>query len=278
MRSFDKAALCISGLLVWSCHAQANPESLRIPHPDDPSKQVEYFLERPSGEGPWGTVILLHGYQEGDKPGGKEFADWGVLKELAGRGYLAVAISQPGFGKSSGPDDYCGPFAQHAVEGVIAQLRAQHLASTNRLLIEGVSRGAVTAGLVGIHDATVSGLILISGVYDFEAYAADSHASAVRKEVITALIGQTGGTPDALRARSVLVHADEIKANTLIMNGAKDERTDARQAQALADRITRAGGKARAIIYPDFGHYIPIEIRNKEIDPFINAVLRGSPH
>ena len=33
------------------------------------------------------------------------------------------------------------------------------------------------------------------------------------------------------------------------------------------------GGKARAIIYPDYGHQIPIEIRDKEIDPFIDGLL-----
>jgi hypothetical protein len=30
---------------------------------------------------------------------------------------------------------------------------------------------------------------------------------------------------------------------------------------------------AKALVYPEFGHQIPVEERNKEIDPFIDNVL-----
>ncbi len=62
----------------------------------------------------------------------------------------------------------------------------------------------------------------------------------------------------------------------LILNGAQDDRTDPEQARALADLVTRGGGKARAIIYPDAGHQIPIDVRNKDVDPFIDEVLGAS--
>ncbi len=29
----------------------------------------------------------------------------------------------------------------------------------------------------------------------------------------------------------------------------------------------------RAVIYPDYGHQIPVEVRNRDIDPFIEGVL-----
>ncbi len=163
-------ALGISSIPFWCCQVGAASPSLRIQHPDNSSKEVEYFLERPSGNGPWPTVVLLHGHQEEAKPGGKDFVDWGVLEQLARRGYLAVAVSQPGYGQSDGPADYGGVFTQHAVAGVIAQLRATGLASPNRLLIEGISRGALTAGLIAAQDPSVTGLVLISGVYDLQAY------------------------------------------------------------------------------------------------------------
>jgi dipeptidyl aminopeptidase/acylaminoacyl peptidase len=76
----------------------------------------------------------------------------------------------------------------------------------------------------------------------------------------------------------VLPRAGDIKAATLILNGAQDDRTDPAQARELADRITRGGGKARAIIYPGFGHKIPLEARNKDIDPFIDEALGGAVH
>jgi len=268
--------LSISSLLLWSCHEGSASASLRIQHPDAPSKQVEYFLEHPPGSGPWPTVVLLHGHQEGAKPGGKDFVDWGVLKQLAGRGYLAVAISQPGYGQSAGPADFCGAFTQHAVASIIAKLRADGIASPNKLLIEGISRGALTAALVAAGDPSVSGLVLISGVYDLPVYINDSNASIVKKAIVASMIAETGGTADALMARSILRRAGDIKASALILNGAIDDRTDPNQARALADQITRGGGNARAIIYPDFGHRIPVEVRNKDIDPFIDEVLGAS--
>jgi dipeptidyl aminopeptidase/acylaminoacyl peptidase len=268
--------LMIPGLMLCSCEGAVAAASLRIQHPDDSSKQIEYFVEAPSGKGPWPTVVLLHGHQEIIRPGGKDFVKWGVLKQLSSRGYLAIAVSQPGYGNSSGPADFCGPFTQHAVAAVIAKLRAEGLASPKKLLIEGISRGAVTAGLVAAQDPSISGLVLISGVYDLPAYVNDPNASSVKQSVVKALMAETGGTTDALNERSLMRYASKVKAASLILNGAKDDRTDPGQARSLADQITRAGGKARAIIYPKFSHKIPVEERNKDIDPFIDSVLGNS--
>lgn len=91
--------------------------------------------------------------------------------------------------------------------------------------------------------------------------------------MVKAMLAESGGTPDALKDRSVLSVAGRIKAAVLILTGARDARTDAAQAQKLAEQITKSGGNAKAIIYPDFGRKIPIEARNKDIDPFIDRVL-----
>lgn len=267
------ALLTLASLALSSCYSGKAAAGLSIPHPDDATKQVEYFLEQPAGKGPWPTIVLLHGHQDGIRAGGRDFVGWGVLEQMASRGYLAVAVSQPGYGNSSGPADFSGPYTQHAVAAVIAKVRADGLASPTRLLIEGISRGALTAGLVAADDPSVSGLILISGVYDLPAYVAATDASTDKRAVIAAMTDETGGTPEALLARSVLPRAGDIKAATLVLNGAQDDRTDPAQARELADRITRGGGKARAVIYPGFGHKIPLEARNKEIDPFIDEVL-----
>jgi len=275
MKTIKHAFLILGVVAVASCGERAAAAARQIPHPDDASKQVEYFVEEPAGKGPWPTIVLLHGHQESPRSGGRDFADWGVLRPLAQRGYLAVAISQPGYGNSTGPADFCGPLTQHAVAAVIAKLRADGLALPDKLVIEGISRGALTAALVAAHDPSVSGLVLISGVYDLPAYVADTTGGAAQLTVVKTLVAETGGTPEALNARSALRLASVIKAKTLILNGAQDDRTDPAQARQLAEAITRNGGMARAIIYPDSGHKIAREARNKDIDPFIDGVLRN---
>ena len=272
-KSLQLVLLSLVGLLACTGHKTARAQTLFIAHPDQPDKKVEYFLEKPQGNGPWPLIVLLHGYQEQPSAGGHDFVKWGVLDQLADRGYLVASVSQPGYGNSSGPSDFCGPFTQHAVSGVIAKLRAEGYVKDDRILIQGVSRGALVGGLIAAHDPSIRGIVLISGEYDLMEYVRHPK-SAVAASVVDDIKLETSGTDDALRERSLLYSTQNIRASALILNGAKDDRTDPEQANQLAKAINAHGGHARAIIYPAFGHQIPVDVRNKDIDPFIEQVLK----
>ena len=261
------------GFLTQAIPSSAQPQDLLLAHPDDTSKPVEYFIRRPVGEGPWPTLIFLHGHQEGPRSGGRVFVQWGVLDQAAERGYLAVAVSQPGYGRSTGPADFCGPITQRAVMAVIAKVREQGYVSPRKLVIFGTSRGALVAGLIAAKDRSVSGVVLVSGLFDLLALRAGGSGNEMKRTVLDSVLAETGGGDDALRARSVITFASDIKAATLILNGGRDDRTDPDQARRLADEINRHGGNARAIIYPDLGHQLPVELRNRDIDPFIEEIL-----
>ncbi|HEY1937010.1 MAG TPA: alpha/beta fold hydrolase [Candidatus Angelobacter sp.] len=229
-------------------------------------------MEKPKGNGPWPAIVFLHGHQGWPRAGGKDFVKWGVLDQFADRGYLAVSISQPGYGNSTGSADFCGLFTQHAVSAVILNLQANGYIKDNRVLIEGISRGALVAGLVAAHNPSIRGVVLISGVYDLQEYARHAR-SEMAASIIDSLKQETGGADDALRERSLLNYAQNFKAIALILNGAKDDRTDTDQALRLAEVINAHAGHARAIIYPEYGHQIPVEVRSKDVDPFIAQVL-----
>lgn len=274
--------------LVPACRAD-RADARTIPHPDDATRQVEYYLAEPTGKPPWPTVVLLHGHQDargplglpgfvlGRTPGGRQFADWGVLAAMARRGYLAVAISQPGYGESSGPADFAGSFTSRAVAGVLERLRIEGRIAPGRLLLEGISRGAIVAGLTAARDSTVAGLVLVSGAYDLVAYSGDSGAGPAHQAVVDALRRESGGTKAELEARSVLPRAARIRAATLVLHGSRDDRTSAAQAQAFGEAIARAGGQVRVIVYPAYGHQIPVAERAAVVDPFIDSVLRTRP-
>ena len=221
---------------------------------DEPSKHVEIFWTQPKGTGPWPLVVFLHGHQDGSTtPGGKAFVDYGVLEDAATRGYVGVGVSQPGYGHSEGPPDFMGAFTQRAVEQVIERFRAQSFVRKDRVALEGISRGAIVAGLVATRDPRIRAMVLISGAYDLPALFGPnpgprppSLSSRMVDEIRSDIMQETDGSAGALRDRSVLAAASRIRTPALIVNGAKDDRTDPEQARALARTIQANGVFARA--------------------------------
>lgn len=256
-----------------ACGFAPDPPAREINHPDRANSTIEFFVERPAGDGPWPTVIFLHGHQSFYKNiGGRAFADWGILKRFAKDGYLAAAVSLPGYGNSSGPRDFAGGYSQDAVFAVIERLEEEQLAKPEKILIQGTSLGAVTAALMAARDDELAGVVLISGLYDLPAFFRQRQSNVV-SEIRSMAIDQTGGVEGALETRSAIHLASKIKAHTLILNGARDERTDPAQAVELAARINAAGGHAMVKIF-EAGHDIPVAERDPVISSFIRETLR----
>jgi len=274
MRPSTLSFAALMGLLLPACASTTTAASVSIPHPDRGDARVEYFVETPTNPGPWPTVIFLHGHQPSVvTQGGEAFARWGVLREDAHKGYLAVAVSLPGYGGSTGPRDFAGPFTQHAVNAVIDRLERDGQTNRRRMVIEGISLGAVTGALVAIDDPAIAGLVLISGLYDLPAFLNEPRTAAAAA-IRSAVIAQTDGSQAALAQRSALLRASAIKANTLILNGAQDDRTDSSQATRLAETINAAGGRAQVHVYPEFGHEIPFTTREPLVSAFIDSTLK----
>jgi dipeptidyl aminopeptidase/acylaminoacyl peptidase len=260
-------------LLISGCVSEPATKAQWLAHPDDKTARIEYFVERPNMSGRRPVIVLLHGHQMGaSTDGGLAFAKWGELKRYSKMGYLAVSVSLPGYGNSTGPRDFAGPRTQNAIRAVLKKLEASGWADPEKIVIQGTSLGAVTASILAAKDREIAGVVLISGLYDLPAFLTRPK-SAAAISIKAAMTQQIGGSVEAMEERSVLLTKNPLDLHALILAGAKDDRTDPAQAVSLAQRINKDGGKAVAKIYPKHGHAIPIKARQAAIDAFIQSRL-----
>jgi len=119
-----------------------------IPTSTTAGKKIEYYAVWSSKEGPWPVVLYIHGHQHPERMGGKKYLKDKTLGEMAKNGYLAIAISMPGYGNSSGPPDFCGPSTQNAVIALIKYLRTQPFVIPEKIVLIGESRGALVGSMV----------------------------------------------------------------------------------------------------------------------------------
>src|SRR5260370_36082548 len=94
-----------------------------LPHSRDPAKAVELFWAKPEGNGPFPSILFIHGHQEPSRPGGSVYAKTGRLTLMAKRGFVAAALSQPGYRNTPGPPDFWASFYYPAAVSAFEFLR-----------------------------------------------------------------------------------------------------------------------------------------------------------
>ena len=202
-----------------------------LPHSKASNKKVELLWTQPAGDGPWPAVLFIHGHQL-VRDGGEAYVKTGALGLMARRGYVAAAVSQPGYGNSDGPADFCGPFTKDAVLTAIAFLRKQPSVSPNKTALYGYSRGAIVASMVATQDQELAAVILGGGAYDFFKWYPTPLAG-----IDANIKFESGLSDEAFKARSALYHAEKIQSPILLLHGTNDERVPLQQARAFAAKL-----------------------------------------
>jgi len=240
-----------------------------LSHTEESNKKVELFWTKPNGDGTYPAILFIHGHQEQVRDGGESYVKGGRLGMMAARGYVAAAVSQPGYGNSDGPPDFCGPFTQDAVLVAIDFLRNKTFVNPNKVVLFGYSRGAIVASMVATKDQNLAAVILGAGAYDlFKWYPTDLRG------INTNIETEAGTSSKAFRDRSAIYHVDKIKAPILLLHGAQDERIPVKQAKSFAEKLKAQGISAKMVIFPRAGHGIPIGEQYREIYPFLEESLR----
>ena len=188
-------------------------------------------------------------------------------------GFIMMSISLPGFGASTGPEDFAGPKSVGAAMGAVRYLGTRQSVRKDGIFVYGTGQGASTAALAAARSANISGLVLEDGFYDLEkTYAL---LSQKRKNRMRALLG---GTPvqrgEAYRERSPIRVADKIKAPVLLLHSQGDS-YPLSGAEAFLRAIEEKGGIAELQKIKNPGPFESLTHPNiaKRGIPFIRKIL-----
>lgn len=229
-----------------------------VSNPHKKSNQLEFYMLKPSGEGPFPIMFLLHGYQPSDSSvGGKQLVDYGYLERFEKIGVIAVSISVPGYGNSDGERDFGGVESQNAIIAIIDHFKTLSFVNGAKMGVYGISRGAQLAGMVSSCYSTLSLQILESGFYDLVSF--DAGIPAYLEGIQNSMIEEGGDSLEALIERSPLYHTDSTNAATLILQGEFDDRRQLPAAQKMHDLLSKRGVESKFKIYPDACHDLPVD-------------------
>jgi acetyl esterase/lipase len=263
---FLTAVLCSFGLLAaWDQASAEAPDEIvwqagvEYANPDDQHLQLN--LARPVGDGPFPTILCIHG--GGFRAGNRESYD-ALCKKLAARGYVAATVTYRLAPK------YPFPAAVHDTKAAVRWLRAN--AAKYQIDPE---RIGVTGGSAGGHLAQF--LAVTEGVEQFEgALANNDYSSAVNCVVnvygpsdLTKSYGKSvdaaevlplflGGNLEQARHRHILASplywVTPQAAPTLCIHGTEDKYVAHEQAEWIVERLKAADVEAELLSLPGAGH------------------------
>jgi dipeptidyl aminopeptidase/acylaminoacyl peptidase len=230
---------------------------------------IEAYVTRPEGEGPFPLVILLHGHSFFGR-GAEQVL--GAAQTFASQGCFAtLSISLPGYGASDDVESSVVDATRRAVKDGVAFAKQLDWVDKRHLFFYGVSRGAIIAAALANEIAGVEGAVLYAGAYDLERLYRDTPSFWVRK-----ILNPNG----EVNPKFINLLGDGIKwtVPALILHGAQDRVIPVNQAEMLRDRLRAAGVDHQLVVYPDRGHFLPRQnVRERSIKFFKKFVAPACP-
>jgi pimeloyl-ACP methyl ester carboxylesterase len=172
--------------------------------------------------------------------------------EMAKDGFVCMAVSQPGFGRSEGTADWAGPRTIAALSHGFELMMREPYVDTTNAGVYGYSRGALAASLLAVKLGKIKAAAFCAGIYDFRRAYDETGSEGIRRNMEI----ETGMTPEAIEARTSIAMMDGLSCPALILHGEEDDNAPVGQAYALEGKLRDLGKEYEIEILPDVGHNI----------------------
>src|SRR5215470_8219448 len=218
-----------------------------------------YLFQPPVRRPPMPALLLLH-----DNPGSAEDLE-SAARNLAERGYVALALSMRGFQGSEGQDDCGARQADDAVEALY-WLARQPGVDRSRLGILGFGQGAQVALLAAARSSLAKAVVGYFPVTDVTRWSEGTNYQSVRDYVARVCQQQ------AQSSVSPLLHAATITTPVLLIHGNEDDRVPAEQSRLMHDALQGVGRQSELRLVPGARHgFTPDEL--EESWPWVMSFL-----
>ncbi len=211
---------------------------------------VEAILFVPAGTRPLPAALLIPGFERT----ARDLISLGM--RLADAGIAALAVSQPGFGKSDGPADYVGPKTLNVLTAGFRMLQKEPFVDPKRMGIYGYSRGGMAASLLAVDMDDVKAAVFGAGIYDFQRMYDEATLPGIRDNMKR----ETGMTEQAVRVRSSVLRMEKLRCPVLILHGEDDKNVPVSQAKLLAKRLRELHKDFDLRLFPGREHGIGPEV------------------
>jgi dipeptidyl aminopeptidase/acylaminoacyl peptidase len=209
--------------------------------------QIEAYIARPRGTGPFPLVILLHGHSLRGRGAEQVLSTAETFaREIC---FASLAISLPGYGSSEPVQGSTEEATRQVVKDGIAYARQIRWVDRSQVFFYGVSRGAIVAAAMLNEVEGMTGAVLYSGAYDLGRLYRETPSFWVRK-----ILNPKG---DADPKLFNLLESAKWRVPTLILHGEQDQIIPVNQARLLSDRLKSVGVYHDLVVYPEHGHFLP---------------------
>lgn len=207
--------------------------------PTAPGHVIEVMVEKPLQDN-YPVIVLLHGAKD---TGWRSIGE-PILRYWLDRGCAVAAISMPGFGKSSGVRDFCGPVTINSLHVALDKIK-QELEVADYVLM-GFGQGGLAAALLSAERKDIRCTLCTNGIADLLAHQTEEDPLfiALREKGYAIDVHDHAG----LIARSPLYHVARIETPMFLLHRKGHSLFSDQEPIAFHAAMISAGKECRLII------------------------------